>query len=451
MISYMNSITQNPQFAKYLIQNIKITKKKYQASRVQSCRKSVGICGWDLAHNAAGRVYTLALLYNELCDVEIIGSIFPSFGYEVWEPIRDTTIVKHTIHVEDELKFLENATLFVASHPYEIVHLSKPRFPNIIFGFLYKSIWGSKVIMDVDDEELALVGLDPDIEYKEKIDLNLTCKNYGSIIGREWTKIAVNLVHEFDAVTVSNPALQNRYGGVIIRHARNECVLVAKNYDKNLNRTKYGVPVDKKVVLFFGTPRKHKGLVETAIAIQSLNRKDVIFLIVGDFESKSLQNEVKKIRGCESYFIGNRPFESMHEILSMADFCVLLQDPKFKAADYQVPAKLTDALAMGIPTLVSSTMALNDFINANAVIEVKNGNLSELLKGLIESKTSSKQTIEDGNRFFHEELSFDAVKPKIQKIISDNKNKPISNRLTDAVEKFRNSLNIEYLDQYTNN
>ena len=38
------------------------------------------------------------------------------------------------------------------AHPYDLVHLSKPRAPNIIFGLLYKLIWDAMILVDVDDE-----------------------------------------------------------------------------------------------------------------------------------------------------------------------------------------------------------------------------------------------------------------------------------------------------------
>jgi hypothetical protein len=41
------------------------------------------VCGWELSHNAAGRVQTLAEIYREFAKVDIIGSIFPDWGTEI--------------------------------------------------------------------------------------------------------------------------------------------------------------------------------------------------------------------------------------------------------------------------------------------------------------------------------------------------------------------------------
>ncbi|QNH57863.1 MAG: hypothetical protein H2674_00015, partial [Limnospira indica BM01] len=93
-------------------------------------RPRVGVCGWELSHNAAGRAYTLAQLYGGFAEVELIGCLFPKYGGQVWSPIRGSEIPCHTIRVEDEGRFIEQALGLVLAHPYEVVHLSKPRMPN---------------------------------------------------------------------------------------------------------------------------------------------------------------------------------------------------------------------------------------------------------------------------------------------------------------------------------
>jgi len=115
-------------------------------------RPKVAVCSWELAHNSVGRAYTLAQLYQAIADVEIIGSIFPKYGRELWEPIRKISIPCHSFTVEDEGLFLEQAMNLVLTHPYDIVHLSKPRMPNILFGLLYKMVWDARVIVDIDDQ-----------------------------------------------------------------------------------------------------------------------------------------------------------------------------------------------------------------------------------------------------------------------------------------------------------
>ena len=69
----------------------------------------IAVCGWGLGHNPAGRVYTLAKLYEKFSNVNIIGSIFPAYGYDIWEPIRSTEIPKYYFVVNNPTQFLEQA------------------------------------------------------------------------------------------------------------------------------------------------------------------------------------------------------------------------------------------------------------------------------------------------------------------------------------------------------
>jgi glycosyltransferase involved in cell wall biosynthesis/GT2 family glycosyltransferase len=415
---YAQVIGQHPGLAKSISINVTLARQKYRASRQAIEKPSVAVCGWELAHNAAGRAYTLATIYETFAHVEIIGSLFPSFGREIWEPIRDTPIAKHTFIVEDESKFLEQAIQLVAAHPYDIVHLSKPRAPNIFFGILYKLFWDAKVLMDIDDEELAFVGEETPISIDDYI------KQYGKLPelknmhGKDWTRLSVGLAKEFDGVTVCNAALQERYGGEIIRHARDEKLFKPSPELKRKSRDKYGIPQDKKVVLFFGTPREHKGLIETAQAIAGLKRTDVIFCIAGTFADEKLKQRLIAVEGCNFVFLPNQPVIATPEILSIADCCLLLQDFKSTAAQYQTPAKLSDALAMGIPVLAIKTNSIKDIIKYGGVTEVALGNIgNHLLKTI---NTTLPVNAQISNDIFSQYFSLEPNASRLKKRIGSS-------------------------------
>ena len=101
-----------------------------------------------------------------------------------------------------------------------------------------------------------------------------------------------------------------------------------KNY-RNINRKRFEIPGDKKVVLFFGTARKHKGLVDTIQVLKHLNCRDLMYVIVGEFSDTRLKEELQAIEGVALKFIGNQPFEDIPDIVSIGDLCILLQDPTF--------------------------------------------------------------------------------------------------------------------------
>jgi glycosyltransferase involved in cell wall biosynthesis len=304
IVLYLKALLSSPGLANTITANIKLANFKRRAARPKTQWQKVVVCGWELSHNAAGRVYTLAQLYQTFADVEIIGTLFPNWGRELWEPIRDTDILVHSFVVDDESRFHEQLIALVVSYPYDIVHLAKPRMPTIFFGLLYKLIWDAKVLMDIDDEELAFVKAESPISVDDYLKQNGRLPDLNDLAGKDWTRLAVGLAKEFDAITVANSALQQRYGGDIIRHARDEKLFQPSPELKQSSRKKYGVAVDKKVVLFFGTPRAHKGLLETAEAISASGSKNVVFVIAVGFPEAALKQKLQEVKGVEYLFLG---------------------------------------------------------------------------------------------------------------------------------------------------
>ena len=428
---YAQVIIKHPDLATSISANLTLARKKYNARRQSRAKPRVAVCGWELSHNAAGRVYTLATLYETFARVEIIGSLFSRFGEEIWEPIRDTAIAKHTFVVRNENEFLHQAIHLVAAHPYDIVHLSKPRAPNLFFGILYKLLWDTKVLIDIDDEELAFIKEETPIGIDEYIHQYGKLPDIGNLSSKAWTRLAVGLAKEFDGVTVSNAALQERYGGQIIRHARDEKLFNTSPELKKNSRKKYGIPQDIKVVLFFGTPREHKGLIETAQAIAALNRPDVLFFIVGTFPDITLKQRLLDVTDCHFKFLPNQPVRKTPVILATADCCVFLQNTNSTVGQYQTPAKLTDALACGLPVLAPITPALADAYCKGAIQAVSPGTLVQKLSKLLDDKTFSINLAKSGLSYFQQELSFRTNTVLLLQVLQRNNN----NTLGELIEK----------------
>lgn len=418
---YVKVVLDMPVFGEVIASNLAITKKKYRAGREGVAKPKVAVCGWDLAHNAAGRVYTLATLYETFADVEIIGSIFPNFGRDIWEPIRNTKITKHSFIVENESDFFDQAISLVLANPYDIVHLSKPRAPNIFFGILYKLIWDSKILIDVDDEELAFVDEKVATSTADYLKQHKKLPDLINLAGSDWTRLAVGLVKEFDGVTVSSAALQEHYGGEIIRHARDQQIFDSSSAFKRASQKKFGIPKKKKVVLFFGTPREHKGLVETAESIASLNRTDLVFVIVGDFPDPAFKAKLSETKGCDFVFVGNQPFNMIHEVVSVGDYVILLQDPNAFISQFQIPAKLTDALAAGLIVVVNECPPISDIVAAQAVVPVS-GDLKKTISEVLDGAIDVDKIKKNARSFFEKELTTFVNGSKLKSIVASSIN-----------------------------
>ncbi len=417
---YIEALRNTSDLKHIITPDIILARKRYRTAR-QGQKSRVAVCGWELAHNPAGRVYNLAQMYATFADVEIIGAYFPKWGREIWPPLRNAAIPVHSFVAEDQAQFVDQTLDLVMAHPYDVVHLSKPRMPNILFGLFYKLIWGATVLMDIDDEELAFVN------EKDPLELAAYLQKYGrlpeltALEGDVWTRLSVGLAKAFDGITVSNPALQKRYGGQVIRHARDEKDFQFSPELSSRSREKFKVPSDKKVVLFFGTPRDHKGLLETAQAISSLRRNDVIFVVVGDFPDPSLKQRLQEIKGVEILFLGNQPVQFIPEVTALGDVCVLFQEPSTMVSNFQIPAKLTDALAMGREVILQDLPPLTDVIQSGAVIGIKDKNsLPQALEQAL-FLSPSAQPNDRAHDLFLKEFSFAANIPRLRQTLQTAK------------------------------
>ncbi len=405
-----------PAMTRTLGGSLGMARDAYLRSRQPEAPLRVGVAGWDLAHNAAGRAHTLAAIYRRFAEPEIIGPLFATNGREVWEPVRHTGFAFHHFVVEDEGAFLDQAVDLVAAHPYDLVHLSKPRFPNIVLGLLYKLIWRSRVLVDIDDEELSFVGATESLPLENYLRQHGELPPVQNLAGPLWTRLAVGLADAFDGVTVSNHVLQARYGGTIIPHARDERVFQPSPALRSQGRAKLGIPPDRKVVLFLGTPADYKGLPLVARAVGQLGRDDVTFLLAGGLFDETLQAELQKLSGDRCRFTGYEPFDQIPATIAAADCCCFLQDPTHPVSRFQMPAKLSDALALGVPCLVSPSLVLQEACDHQACLPVDEAALVPQLRRLLDDRNHAAAQSQSARAFFRLRLAADQASQTLQSL-----------------------------------
>jgi len=409
---YAKAILESENQTPGILDNLAIAQSRHLQERRAFQNLRIGVCGWELSHNAAGRAYTLAQLYQELGhEVKIIGTQLPGYGDgQIWEPIRNSQIPISSVKIDGSPLLISQLMNLVIANPFDVVHLSKPRITNIIFALLYKLIWQSKVIVDIDDEELTFVGATQSISPDQYLKTHQHLPPLEHVDKQPWTQMAVSLAKEFDAITVSGPTLADKYSGQIIRHARNENDFKKIARYRQSTREQFDIPEDKKVILFFGTPRNHKGLLEIADAISDLQDANMILVIVGSFppETAHIKQELKKHQKFEIKFIENQPFDTIPKVLSVADYYVIWQDEDSPVSAYQVPAKLSDALAANIPILINQTPAIQDLIGHGAFFVADKKSLSRELASMVSNKTVDKLKQSKASSLFASEFSFSA-------------------------------------------
>lgn len=375
-------------------------------------KPSLAVVAWDVGHNPFGRAHLLADMMCREYDVEIVGSQFPRYGSSIWQPLRNQPMPVRTIAGSEFPEYFDSMAMLASTIEADAVYVSKARMPSVAIGALVKERDSSRpVIVDVDDLEVAFVGAEDSQAVPAVHDLEGD-PDARMPFGRLWTSVAQGVVGDFDGVTVSNPALQLRFGGDVVPHARDETVFDPARLDREYCRRRLGFGADDVVLLFGGTARPHKGLEALISAITRLGDRRVRLAVFDTAEYRSMRSafgeSVRVITELEPV-----PFDQLPEVVRAADLVCLPQDPKTTIAQHQMPAKLTDALAMAVPCLATPTPPLQPLIDAGVVAPLGSDLVSDLRRAVAELDSRSAAAQEEGRAYFEEHLSYAAVRPKV--------------------------------------
>ncbi|HWA91137.1 MAG TPA: tetratricopeptide repeat-containing glycosyltransferase family protein [Rhizomicrobium sp.] len=366
-------------------------------------RPRLAVVSWCLAHNPVGRAMILAEVAAPHADVELVGPVFPAYGEDLWPPLRDGARAVETYGFLSPsfAAFMEGAIRLVIERPCEIAWVSKPRLPGLLIGFLYKLIHGASVILDIDDDELAFVRADHALSLDEFL-ADRVPSDWREPYAKRWTQLAASMVGDADAVTACNPVLQRRYGGTLIRHARDARAFDAARQSRDSVRAEFGFKPSDKIVLFLGTPRRHKGVLDVARALAQVGDPNAVFCIVGTVLDKELKKELESFYGARIVLHPDQPYSRLAEMNAMADVVCILQDPLDPIVQSQTPAKLTDAIATGTRILATAVPPVLDLMEGGRIVAVSDGNLVAALAAALAGENGEAEA---RRAFFRAELS----------------------------------------------
>lgn len=378
---------------------------------------TVLVLTWDVGHNPLGRSYMLAeALKPHVTNLVLAGFQFPRYGSEIWEPLKNSALPVISLKGENLPELLDTFDKVVKRFQPDIVIACKPRLPSLQLAAMFKKQYGIPLIVDIDDHELSFI--------KNKLplaveDLHHALGTSASIEPYEevWTRVSNDLINIADERIVSNIALEEEFGGLQIAHVRDETKFDPKLYNKVEARLKYGIPSDAKVVMFFGTPRIHKGIGTIARAVANINDDRFLFVVVGTAPDKRVTSQLHELSAGRILNLPNQPFDSIPEIINMADVVCLPQDVTHETSKYQLPAKAIDAVAMGIPLLVSKTKPLLQLVDKGVATLIDENNLAEQLSKLA-SLTLEDVSLAKNREIFLNEYSYSSAAEKLKLIIS---------------------------------
>jgi|GEM_PF-3470226 len=378
-------------------------------------QKTVAIIVWDISHNALGRGYMLADILSRDFEVKIVGFIFGKYGYSIWEPLKDLNIpvVKYS---GCQFPYFTYCLEAIAEEiEADAVLVSKPRLPSLQLGLLMKYRYNKPLLLDIDDYELGFFASREKGPEEDDI-----FRPYGEA----WTWFCESLVEHVDQVLVSNAALQEKYGGIIIPHARDEELFNPELYSKEKRRKELGIPPEDKIILFMGTPRKHKGLFDLLEAVKKCGDPSYKLCVMGDFSSKKLKSKLQDADDGRLILLPDQPFQEVAQNIAIADLVCLLQKEDNQISQYQLPAKVVDAIAMGIPVLATRTPPLEPLINKGVVYPTDLDSLAKDISEILNTGDYYRKAQLEKRNIFLEEYSYGALYPRMKEAVLSSMESP---------------------------
>lgn len=355
------------------------------ASRYKAMK--VLILSPDLSNNCLGRAYLLAKILQRHYEVEIAG---PIFGKEIWEPVaNDKSIIYKPIKISGRFKAYYQIKKLIRKIDGDIIYASKPLFTSFGVGLLKKIFTNKPLILDIDDWQMGFVkeGFG-NLSLSLKTLVSSTVRLYSE--GSYWNNlICEKLTNLADEITVSNTFLKNKFGGTIVCHARDTKTFDPSQFDKSILRDKYNIKINDKVVMFFGTPRLHKGIEDLIEAISLIEDQDIFLAVVGiDYRDKycnKLVEVAKKKLNDRFKAFGLQPFEKVPEFLAVADIVAIPQKRSISTVG-QVPAKIFDAMAMAKPIIATNVSDMPEILEGCGwIVEPENPNqIAEIIQYILE-------------------------------------------------------------------
>jgi glycosyltransferase involved in cell wall biosynthesis len=381
------------------------------AARPRCC-----VVSWDMAHNPVGRAFLLADMAARFAEVELVGPLFTRYGTSIWPPIAELEMRMRSFPASDMRSFLEGAVALAKTVECDVVHVGKARLPSLILGALIRHQNKCPMIVDVDDHELSF--------FPERSQATLAevatgpAAEIDAPYSELWTRHAETLVEAADGVTVSNYNLQSRFGGIVVRHGRDERQFDPKLHNRAATRAAFGYKPEDRVILFLGTPRPHKGVFSIADALEKVADDRLALCVIGSINDKRVSNRFAAYKKARIALHLDQPWQRLPELVAMADAVFLLQDPASAIAEYQIPAKLTDALALGVPCYATPVPPLVDLIAAGALIPIESdADLLAALRSLAQNGNTGtrSQRVRD---YYLSELSYEVNAARLKTAVA---------------------------------
>lgn len=230
---YVYAARETPVLADTLAFNIRMAQNKYRSQRALAPRPRTALCSASIVNGTAERIHILSNLYQDFADIELISILSQSALSEAIEKLNTTPKHSQLFIALKEKDSLNKVIDFVACSPFDCMHIINPCTKTLLIGSLYKTIWNTKILIDINGTNLL-----EESKFIEMLDSylqELSSQTNGD--NDKWQEIFISLARGFDEITTNNPATQNKFGGLLIDSLEKENTLKLKGSIENATHT----------------------------------------------------------------------------------------------------------------------------------------------------------------------------------------------------------------------
>jgi len=318
----------------------------------------------DLSGNCLGRSYIVARVLERRHDVEIVG---PAFGSGLWEPLAGESFRYRAWPMARRATSLPDLRRLADWVDGDVIYAHKPLAASFGVALWARLQHERPLVLDIDDWDAAFVreawsGLSgwPALRYLigSTVRPHLNHGLWNNLLFDRLTGLA-------DRRTVSNEFLAERFDGAIVPHGRDTDAFRPGGLDRAELRRRHGLDEDEPLVVFLGTLHPYKGVDDLIEALAGAGESRPGLLLVGagdDAVSRATLERARSRLGGRVHSFGPQRFDRVPQFLAMADAAIIPQRASHATLG-QMPAKLFDAMALGVPaisTAVSDIPAVLD-------------------------------------------------------------------------------------------
>jgi glycosyltransferase involved in cell wall biosynthesis len=376
-------------------------------------RPAVTLFVHDLAGNPIVRAAPLAAALSPHFRVELVGLLLS--GPAVYAPYRGRFDVRALRCAPHLPAILAAAPRLARLATGDVLYACKPLFSTLLPAVLAARQHRRPVLLDVEDDERSASTLDAPARGLRGL-LRRAADTHAL-----QARLAHPLVRSAAAVTVSTRALRARYGGTLLRHGPDEAAFDPARpelADRAALRARFGLPVDRKLALFAGRPRPHKGW---EVLVDALLRPEAAgWELVAAGPATPAHAAAAEALGPRFHALGVVANEEMPALLAACDAAPApqLDEPYARA---QLPAKVLEAMAMARPVVASSVGDLPEILGGGErgwlVPPGDAPALARALAGIAADAEGAARRGEAARRWFVAEAGVGALRARLLPIV----------------------------------